>query len=66
MTVENGAPTDEKYERIAKIKAEEINLAEKLRNNEELCADIQLTPTIWQRLSKSGPVSGRVNHRERI
>jgi ATP-dependent Clp protease ATP-binding subunit ClpC len=44
MTVENGAPTDEKYERIAKIKAEEINLAEKLRNNEELCADIQLTP----------------------
>jgi len=45
MDAGNGVPNDEKrYELIAKIKAEEIKLAEKLRKNEELSENIQLTP----------------------
>lgn len=44
MTSESGMSENEKYEKIAKIKAEEMKLADKLHNNEILCSEVSLRP----------------------
>jgi ATP-dependent Clp protease ATP-binding subunit ClpA len=44
LSSESGTATNEKFERIAKIKAEEIKLADKLKQNEQLCAEVTLSP----------------------